>query len=1076
MKSKILMLISLCLLTIGSALGQTITVKGIVTDERGDGVIGATVRLKSDATVGTMTGMDGDFTLKAKQGELIIVSYVGYKTQEVAAAPNLNIKLVPDTEMLDDVVVVAYGTAKKQSLVGAQTNVTAKQLENRPITNVTNALAGAAPGVQSVSALGQPGSSAKIMIRGFGSVNASSDPLYIVDGSIFNGSLADINPQDIASLSILKDAAATALYGSSAGNGVILITTKSGKRGNSSPSFTFTTNQGASMRGQSYYETLGVNDWIQNRWLQWYNDEHYTNGLTEDQAAYWANYQLHINENLAVYNPFTGIKNGVVAVPGTDPLVLGTSTDQSKWEAPLYVGKDGQLNPEITGLKWGDDLDWNDALFRTGYRGEYNLNGSYSTDNMRSFMSLGHIMEQGYRYYTSYQRTSGRLSLDYEPNKWLDLGGNISFVSAINTAPKRSDGSYSSNSFYFVSGIAPHYPIHAHDPKTGELILDSNGKSRYDYLRGRKYHDKFNPVYEGELDFSTTTRDMLTTRGNAVITIMPELKFTTNIAYDLVNEKNKVRYNNIMGDQPDGRLSITTVRKTTLTFNQLLEYTKEFGEHNISALLGHESYKYNYQYVNGEKKNMFILGLDEFANFSEQSDLGSYSHNYRKEGYFTRLNWDYTDRYNFSASYRRDGSSRFHPDNRWGNFWAVGAGWHIAREEFMQPASSWLNDLKLRVSYGHTGNDAVGSYYAFQTTYGLGYNNNSKTGLKLDNLADQHLRWEAQANFDVALEFSLFNRLRGTIEFFNKESSDLIFGKPVPISTTRSEIDTNLGKVRNTGVEFDLNFDIFKSRDFNWSIFVNGTSFKNKIVALPEANKEKGIELDYHKYVEGGSIYDYYVYDFVKVDPNDGIAIYSIDRELYPDVAGLGKKGEEGENWTKNGKFAGKTFAGSSIPDLYGGFGTNLSWNSIDFNLMFSYQIGGKTLDTGYRSLMGRNIGGGRAMHADMLNSWKKPGQVTNVPRIDAGVAGEYDNMLSQRHLISSSSLMLKNISLGYTLPNEWFEEYGLSNARVSVAGENLFLLSKRKGLNPMGQFDGVVGAAGYAFARTVTASFSITF
>ena len=353
MKRKIELLLAFLLLSISCAFAQKLTVKGTVLDETGQSIIGATVREKGVATNGAQTDLDGRFTLTVNQGATIIVSYVGYKTQEVKAAAQLTIKMAPDAEMLDDVVVVAYGTAKKQSLVGAQSNITSKQLETRPITNVTNALAGAAPGVQSISALGQPGSSAAIRIRGFGSVNAGSAPLFIVDGTVYNGSLADLNPQDIQSLSVLKDAAATALYGSSAGNGVILITTKSGSRGGSGkPTFTFSTNQGFSTRGQEYYDTVGIDDWMKLRWSQWRNQYQYQYGLDNDQAAYWANYELHSNENLANYNPYSGIQSGVavVGMDGKSP-VLGVSKDMSKWGAPLYVLPDGSLNPEITGLK-----------------------------------------------------------------------------------------------------------------------------------------------------------------------------------------------------------------------------------------------------------------------------------------------------------------------------------------------------------------------------------------------------------------------------------------------------------------------------------------------------------------------------------------------------------------------------------------------------------------------------------------------------------------------------------------------------------------------------------------------------
>lgn len=1076
MKRKITLLLVSLFLMVGTALAQKNVSGTVISSDDGQPIIGAAVKALG-ASVGTQTDIDGKFSFELPAGETkIVVSYVGMVSQTLVGGTGMKITLKADNKNLDEVVVVAYGTAKKQSLVGAQASISSKQLENRPVTNVTNALAGAAPGVQVTTSLGQPGSSASIMIRGFGSINASSAPLFVVDGSVYNGSLADINPADIESMSILKDAASTALYGSSAGNGVVLITTKSGKRNSAEPTFTFTTSQGISNRGQQPYETVGVNEYFPLMWQQWYNQYIYEYGESKEQAALWANYEMYDDLRLDRYQPFAGIKTGLTFDAATK--TLGTSTDQTQWVdgVPMIVGPDGKLNPEITGLRWGDDLDWEKALFRTGYRGEYNLSGSYSNDKINTFMSLGHITEQGYRKNTEYERTSARLNLDYKVNKFLDLGGNISFAHAVNTAPKRASGNYSANSFDFLQGIAPFYPIHAHNAGTGEYVLDPiTGQPIFDYSNGRPYNDRFNPVYEGELDHSTTTRDMLNSRGNATIHILPELKLMLNVAYDLTNSKNKRRYNNIMGDQPAGMLSIEDFATSTLTFNQLLEYSKKFGNHEITALLGHESYKLYDESLSGEKKNMLVLGLDEFPNLTNITRLSSYTNKYRKEGYFARLNWDWMDKYNFSASIRRDGTSRFHPDNRWGTFWAVGAGWHIAREKFMAGASKWLDDLKIRVSIGQTGNDGVSSYYAYQTLYGFGSNNLYGGGLRLYTYADPSIRWEAQTSMDLALEFSILRRITGTFEFFNKESKDLIFPYPLPMSTGIGSQDRNIGKVRNLGFEFNVNALIINRPDFSWKVNVNGTHYRNKIVRLPEDNREKGIELDYHKYLEGKSIYDYYLIEFVGVDPDDGIAMYRLDNELYPDAKPLGTEGEKA-TLTKDGQKAKKHFCGTSIPDLYGGFGTTLTWKGFELGINFAYQLGGKTYDSGYAGLMGRRLKAGRAMHVDMLNAWKQKGENTNIPRLDAGQGGMYDGIMSDRFLISSSALMLKNISLGYVLPASWMRSIYLKSGRISVAAENLFLVSARKGMNPMGQYSGVPGAAGYAYNRTVTATLSLTF
>ncbi|WP_298632307.1 SusC/RagA family TonB-linked outer membrane protein [uncultured Porphyromonas sp.] len=1109
MKSKILMLISLCLLTVGTALGQTITVKGIVTDERGDGVIGATVRLKSDASVGTQTGIDGDFTLKAKQGEIIIVSYVGYKTQEVAAAPNLTIKLHPDTELLDDVVVVAYGTAKKQSLVGAQANVSAKQLENRPITNVSSALGSVAPGVQVTTATGQPGSSAGIMIRGFGSINASSAPLYVVDGSIYNGNIADISPSDIQSISLLKDAASTALYGSSAGNGVILITTKSGSRAGSKPTVSFTMNIGGSRNGLERYETVDARDYTRLLWRQFYNTHLYQNKFSEEQAWLKANADAYddmgINDMGQSYFPFAGIKTSVGIDANSikpnprggllfdlttgpngsfdDVFIPLFNAKDNLYMSPLMVNKDGTLNSEITGMLWADDQDWEKAVYRTGLRQEYVVNSGYNTDALSSFLSLSYLTEQGYKKFTDFGRFSARANIAYNVTDWMKIGTNISFSETNVEQPKSAQGKgFYSDPFYFLSAISPIYPIHMHK-EDGSYILDEKGNKVFDYSDSRRYSSRFNPALEQTLDKNTTKRDNLTSRQFVELKLYEGLTFRSNYAFDLRQFTQKTRYNNVMGDQPQGLLTMSRYRQSTKSFNQLLEYTKDFGDHNINLLLGHESYDYTSEYSGAGKENMFLNGLDEFDNLVKMSYIESNTDNYRKEGYFGRINYAYADRYNVSLSYRRDGSSSFAPDRRWGNFWSVGAGWNISNEAFMASAKDWLDFFKLRVSIGQTGNDNGIGYYAYRNLYSTS-NNFESLGTRVATIGNKDLRWEKQTSFDVAFEFSLFKRFMGTIELFNKESDDLIFAFPLPLSTGISSIDKNLGKVRNYGVEMDFKVNLINSNDFRWDINANGTFFKNLIVRLPEENREKGIELDYNKYMEGKSTKDFYLNEFIGVDPDNGRAIYRIDSEKYPDqadpknenFAGIDKEGERAQ-YTYNSDYAAKHYCGSSIPTLYGGFGTSLAWKGVDFNILFGYQLGGKVYDYGYASLMStKALNAGKTWHKDMLNAWQKPGQKTDLPGQFSGSYSDYNNARSDRFLTSASALMLKSVSIGYNLPKEWVSKMYINNMRVSIAGENLFLVSARKGLNPMGSYSGVADNSSFGFARTVTASLTMSF
>ncbi len=1073
MKKKLMMLLACLFFGLSVAIAQTQKITGVViSEEDGEPIIGASVFVKGHNTIGTITDVDGNFTLTGvpASAKFLTVSYVGFATQDVAIKPILKIILKSDSQLIDDVVVVAYGTAKKESLVGAQASISSKSLAKRPLTNVSNALAGAAPGVQAITSTGQPGSSAAIRIRGFGSVNASSAPLYVVDGAIYNGNISDIPTQDIQSLSILKDAASTSLYGSSAGNGVILITTKSGSNANvGKPNFNFSMSQGFTRRGQEDYEKIGAMQYYPVLWQQWFNQYRYTNGLTAESAAGYAMNELLTD---AVYQPYAGVTSVYQYDATTKGFKYLDASTNPSLEVPAIVLPDGTLNPQVTGLLWGDDLDWEKALFRTGYRSDYSLSGGLNTDKLKSYISLGYMKEEGYRIETGYERFSARANLSYDVNNWLKVGTNTSFTRSESEAPKQASGSFSSNSFNFVRGIAPIYPIHMHNAD-GSYVLDSAGNKIYDHSDLRPYSGRFNPVEESYLDKSVSETDALNSRTFATIQFMKDLKLTTNLSYDLLNSRSKVRFNNEMGDQPLGMLEIKNYRYTTVTFNQLLNYAKSFDKHNFEFLLGHENYSYKVQSLIGEKKGMFLLGLDEFSNLSEITELKSGTDTYKKEGYFGRINYDYDGKYNASFSYRRDGSSRFHKDKRWGNFWSMGLGWNIHREKFMEKLS-WIDELKVRASIGQTGVDGLSSYYPYKTLYGLGNNNYTNIGLRMSLLGNRNLVWETQTSTDIAVEFGLFRRLRGTIEFFNKASKDLVFDRPLPASSGIGSIADNIGKVRNYGIEFSLEGTLLQTNDINWVVKANGTITRNKIVELPEANRADGIEFDYHKYVEGGSVYDYYLNEFIGVNPKNGKAMYRLDKVKYPNAETVGTDGEEA-TWTYRSDFAQKHFCGSSIPDLYGGFGTDFSWKDIDFSVSFAYQLGGKSYDGGYQSLMGRRLKAGRAFHVDMLKAWRQPDDVTDVPRLDAGTDGQYDNTNSDRFLISSSALMLRSISIGYTLPKAWTNKLQLGTTRISLAGENLFLLSKRKGLNPMGQYSGVTGSAYYDYAKTITATLSVS-
>ncbi|RRD69930.1 SusC/RagA family TonB-linked outer membrane protein [Tannerella forsythia] len=1055
MKQKIIMLMTFLLIGAGSLMAQT-QVQGTVVDEQGEPVIEASIVLKTDRTKGTISDIDGKFTLSVPNGSTLVFSFVGFKTQEAVAQPNMKITMMGDTETLDEVIVVAYGTAKKSSFTGSATSVGSQRLEMRPISNVSQAITGAAPGVQTTLGSGQPGSSLDIRIRGFGSVNASNKPLYIVDGSPYTGDISDLNPADIENLTILKDAASTSLYGSSAGNGVVLITTKKGKGQSRKPIVRVTSSWGTSMRGIPEYERVGIMDYYPMMWKQLYNSYIYADKPLSEAAAA-AQASKAVFEELK-YNPFKGVKGEEI------------------------VGADGKLNPSATSLLYGDDTDWEKAITRSANRSEYGISLSQQGEKSDSYASLNYLKDNGYVFKTMFERFSGRVNANYKATEWLKGGVNISAFRTKSTYSRGDETGYV-NPFFFSRFIGPIYPVYLHDETTGEYILDANGEKIYDYEkpRGKDAFSGRHILAETDYNFEQITRDGINSRMYATVNILPELEFTVNLSYDNTNSHTTEYKNREVGDSKDkGSLEKENTRSTTVNLNQLLNYKKTFSDvHNFDILLGHENYLSDYESLTSRKGKQILDNVYEYGNFITPEVLSSYTRTYRKEGYFTRVNYDYNNKYYGSLSFRRDGTSRFHKDKRWGNFWSVGGSWRIGQEEFMKNLT-WIDDLKIRASYGQTGVDDVldedgySIYYAYQTLYGIGWNNFENPGILFSKLGNNTLLWETQISSDVALEFSFLERIRGSIEYFNKESKDLLFSLPLPLSSGTTSIDDNIGKVRNQGIEMDLNVDIIKNKELKWSIGFNITHFTNKILQLPPSRKE--IISGTKKLMEGRSIYDFWLRQYKGVDSADGMPLYQFDNDPGKEYVFDAKDCRviNGDSLTTNFQKAKYDYSGSVIPKVYGGFNTTVSYRGFEFATYFAYQLGGKSYDGAYGSLMEMDNMGG-ALHVDaMKDSWQKPGDVTNVPRLDAGQSSTI-GAASTRWLTSSNALVIKSISLGYTLPKSLTNKVFIENAKVTFAGENLFLFAKRKGLNPMRSYTGTTANV-YSAARSFNVGLQLTF
>lgn len=1073
MRRRLTFLLSLLVLSIGLVSAQVSKVTGVVVSaEDGEPVIGASV-LVVGTNLGTITDIDGKYEIANVPADAkhLRISYVGMETQQVSIKPGMiRTELRSDTEVIDEVVVVAYGTAKKSSFTGSASVVGAKNIEKRAITNATSALEGNTSGVQVTSALGQPGESASVRIRGFGSVNASNAPLYVVDGAVYNGDISNINPSDIESMTVLKDAASTSLYGSSAGNGVILITTKKGSNTSGGTGITLNISQGWSSRAYDDYARVGVYDYYPLQW-QMLKNSRISSGDTAEEAA------LYASENIIdelKYNPFVGVADTEI------------------------VGTDGRLNPAANALKWGDDLDWEDAAYSTGYRQEYNVSYNSSNEKSDSYASVGYLKDNGYMLKTDFERYSGRVNYNVYPVKWFKSGVNLGLVrtnSNYSTSTSDNSSGYS-NLSRFIRTMAPIYPVHKHDLETGEYLDAENNSTTdpsqytYDYEGARISSNGRDAIAETLWNEREISNMNTTARVYATIMPIEGLSLTVNYALENTDLRRKVYENPLVGDGTSGpgRLNLLTTRTLTQTFNQLINYNKSFGNHTFDILLGHENYEYKYEYEYAMKIGEVISGIYDFENFTSINELSSYTNRYRKEGYFGRLNYDYADKYYASISYRHDGSSRFSKDNRWGNFWSFGASWRISEEDFMKDIS-WLSNLKLRASYGQTGNDAIldadddASYYPYQLLYTLGVNNASEAGIYLSSLVDTNLKWETQVSADVAIEFGLFdNRLTGSLEYFTKQSKDLLFDTSIPLSNGVSSIVQNIGKVKNNGVEFDLNYQLLRRNDWTFSIGVNGTHIKNKVTQLPAGN-ENGIVTGSKKYMVGHSIYEFWLRQWYGVNPENGDGLYYLDTDAYNEADGTLSESVkstlvtiDGKQLTNSYRYAKYDYSGSAIPKLYGGFNFNLGYKDFELSAVFSYSLGGKVLDLTYANLMATDEFG-YAMSEDVKKAWQKPGDITNVPRLDANSthATSIGQSYSTRWLTNANYLNLRTVTLSYNLPAKWLHHVMVKNARLSVSAENLFMIKARQGLNPQANYAGV-SYNEYMPARNITLGLNVSF
>ena len=1142
---------------LADAQQQKRKITGTVVDNAGIPVIGANI-LEVGTTNGNITDVDGNFSLTVANDAVITITYIGYLNQTIQTAgkSNFNIILMEDTQALDEVVVIGYGTAKKKDLTGAISAVDGSIVSSQSVSTVSRALEGAVAGLQVSSVDGQPGMDMGIRVRGVGSANLNSSvALVVIDGvpAQSDNPLSTINPNDIESITVLKDAASTALYGSRGANGVVLVTTKRGKSGKTNISFSAKAgfnsvgpfDLGKIDNAKDFYEfawksiynsyRYGVNGTGQpQNWTTNVNNPNYSH----EQAAEFASQHLfnYINsESTFGTNRFGNYMAyrvpGAVYVDETNVSGIPAKTMTGAY----LVGTDGRLNPQAE-LLYNDTFD--KVLLNENFRQEYNISANGGTDKVDYYVSLGYLSDPSYISNSKFDRFSGRSTINSQLFKWLKVGANVGFsrtsTDKMGTTWGRNAGSNQGNVFRFINGFAPIVPVYAYNedgsyrthPEDGTIYNSTAGSTYSPIGETGALYGSTNIAYAMENDKWQDVADMLTTRSYAEISFLNDFKFLVNFSFDK-NNISQVRYaNSVTGAAKDqGGIYRRLTNQTIINTQEILTYNKDFDKHHVDAMAAHEFNDWRNEGINWGSSYELIPGFLGSGNFVGRyvNARGFGGPGYgddieRMESYLGRANYIYDEKYYLSTSIRRDGSSKF-KKNRWGTFWSLGAGWRVTSEPFMMGTKNWLDNLKLRTSYGVIGNsNAIGRYSGYRTWgYGARYTETSAgTGtpnaytMSVGGFVNDALTWENTKTFDVGIDFSLFNRVHGTVDYYNRLTDNTFYNQQVNYMAVGQEsLQSNSAALQNNGFEVELGVDIIRRKDFSWTISTNGTHYATTLKDVPagsipeytpglppytyEANGEgwsasgagNAASGQYYLRGVGRDWYNLWIYKYGGVDQETGLPLFyhKVTEEDITEGKYTGAKvGDDVK--TKNYNEASKYEVGSAIPTWIGGFSTTINYKGFDLSAMAAYQLGGKYYSVEYGNGLYRssyylryNIG---VLSEELINNtWtpenknaKFPMQWYGADNYDGSTFGSWK--YTDMALFSASYLRLKNITLGYTLPGKLLSNYQISKLRLFVSADNMFMISAAKGVDPSMSLTGGMEVGAYTYPTMQTVSFGV--
>lgn len=1001
-KLKLFFTFALFCIVAQQLFAQKRTISGVVTsaDEK-EALIGVSITVKGNESVGTITDINGKYTLQAEPDQTLIVSYIGMKTMEVNVPRKnsvLNIVMEPESMNLDEVVVTGYGNFTKSSFTGSANTLKADMLKDIPVMSVEQKLQGMTTGVNITSSSGQPGANQNIRIRGMGSFNASQEPLFVIDGvPVTSGSLSaggsdaaymnnsktnimsTLNPSDIENITVIKDAAAASLYGSRAANGVILITTKKGSAGKAQ--VTLNVSGGFSNAAVDFRPTL--------------------NGDQRRDLLYEGLVNYAIDQNMESPTAYADQEIGQYA----------------------YVPSMGYT-------------DWRKELLRTATQQDYEASVSGGNDRSTYYASLGYNKQEGLAKNSSLDRYSARLNLTQKVGKYGEVGANMMFTQ-MNQEMNEERG----------SAINPFLCV-AMTMNPSMTVRDEEGN----YI-GAYEGSTLNPLRDILTDYNRVRMTRMFSTGYASIEPLKGLKLKETLSYDYTIQKDSRYYNPLSSAGPksgsDAQTAKGFIEYGKLISSTSLNYVRTFAyKHHLDVLAAYEIESYQTDKASGMKSKLPSDILTEPDNAVVLNSFISSTQDYRMISYLSRLNYDYDDRYYLAGSFRRDGSSRLSPDNRWGNFWSVSGMWNISNEAFMKPAKKILNDLKIRASYGVNGNQP-NSLYGYMGLYSYGQNYMGASGSYESSQPNTNLGWEKNYNLNIGLDFAFINRIFVSLEYYNRDTKDLLYNLPISATTGFTSYLANVGQLNNKGVEFELRTLNFVSNDFNWTTVFNLTHNRNKIVSL-NGQLDQTIEGTWYIHKVGLPYYTFYVKEFAGVNPQNGKAEYyknktnedgTIDRSLTTDP-------NEAESIPYK----------SVNPKVSGGLTNILNYKWLDLSFTLTYSLGGYSYDK-----LGTSIENGTEsiytsrynLPVYALERWQQPGDQTDVPRFVFGEKASVTN--SSRYIHSTDHLRLKNLTLGFTLPDQWTRKALINKARIYFSGSNLLTWAKWKQYDPETPVNGEV-------------------